>query len=60
MMLAGVRSLDWLARFSGPSDGYFAPVGSKGFYVRGGTKASFDQQPVEACAMVSACLEAQR
>ena len=27
---------------------------------RGEPKAAFDQQPVEACAMVSACLEAQR
>jgi hypothetical protein len=38
-------------------DGYFAPVGSNGFYLRGEAKASFDQQPVEAYGMVSACLE---
>ena len=41
-------------------DGYFAPIGSNGFYASGGTKAPFDQQPVEAHAMVSACLLAQR
>jgi len=41
-------------------DGYFVPIGSDGFYRRGHTKAPFDQQPVEACAMVSACLDAQR
>ncbi len=60
MTLAGLESLDWLARIQRSDDGCFAPVGSLGFYPRGGTKASFDQQPVEASAMVSACIEAQR
>jgi len=60
MTAAGLRSLGWLAEVQRSEDGYFAPVGTNGFYVRGGPKASFDQQPIEACAMVSACLEAQR
>jgi hypothetical protein len=60
MTTAGSRSLEWLAEIQCSEDGYFAPIGSNGFYERGGPKASFDQQPVEACAMVSACLEAQR
>src|SRR5262249_20154599 len=34
------------------------PIGSKGFYRRGEDRAQFDQQPLEACATVSACLEA--
>lgn len=38
---------------------HFVPIGSNGFYQRGGTRARFDQQPVEAHAMVSACLAAQ-
>ncbi|MCI0377428.1 MAG: hypothetical protein L0215_07470, partial [Gemmataceae bacterium] len=38
---------------------HFVPIGSNGFYPRGGTRARFDQQPVEAHAMVSACLAAQ-
>ena len=38
--------------------GHFRPVGSNGFCERGGARADFDQQPVEAQAMVSACLEA--
>jgi hypothetical protein len=33
-------------------------VGSDGFYRRGGPRAWFDQQPLEAGASVSACLEA--
>lgn len=39
--------------------GHFVPIGSNGFYQRGGSRARFDQQPVEAHAMVSACLAAQ-
>jgi glycosyltransferase involved in cell wall biosynthesis len=60
MTTVGLRSLDWLARVQRSADGCFAPIGSRGFYVRGGAKASFDQQPVEASAMISACLEAGR
>ena len=40
--------------------GHFRPIGSNGFYRRGGTRANFDQQPIEAQATVSACLEAYR
>ena len=55
-----LRSLDWLVSQHLGKDGTFAPVGSNGFHVRGQPRASFDQQPVEACAMVSACLDAYR
>lgn len=55
-----LRSLEWLMSQHLGANGTFAPVGSNGFHVRGETRASFDQQPVEACAMVSACLDAQR
>ena len=54
------RSLDWLVGQHVAADGTFAPVGTNGFYVRGGPRAVFDQQPVEACAMVSTCLDAHR
>ena len=60
MMSAGARSLEWLVSIQLSHDGYFAPIGSNGFYARGEPRAAFDQQPVEACAMVSACLEAYR
>lgn len=56
----GLRSLDWLNTIQRTTEGYFSPVGSNGFYPRGSTPARFDQQPVEACGMVAACLEAQR
>jgi glycosyltransferase involved in cell wall biosynthesis len=57
---AGLRSLEWLASVQRAGNGTFAPIGSNGFYQRNATMATFDQQPVEAYAMVSACLEAQR
>jgi hypothetical protein len=38
--------------------GHFVPIGSNGFYPMNGKRARFDQQPVEAQGMVSACLEA--
>ncbi|MGH9158503.1 MAG: glycosyltransferase family 4 protein [Vicinamibacteraceae bacterium] len=60
MTEAGVSSLDWLLSVQSSADEQFAPIGSKGFYERAAPPAAFDQQPVEACVMVSACLEAYR
>jgi glycosyltransferase involved in cell wall biosynthesis len=62
MMEAGFESLDWLAKLqhSEPGGGHFVPIGSNGFYKKGSQRARFDQQPVEAQAMVSACLEAYK
>lgn len=60
MQAAALRSLTWLAQVQRSKEGYFAPIGADGFYAQGGSKASFDQQPIEACAMISACLLAQR
>jgi glycosyltransferase involved in cell wall biosynthesis len=56
----GLRTLDWLAVAQSSSDGYFSPIGSNGFHSKGGVKAQFDQQPLEAAAMVSASLDALR
>ena len=55
-----IRSLDWLMGQQLTADGVFSPIGSNGFHVRGTSRATFDQQPVEACATVSACLDAYR
>lgn len=51
----GLESLRWLASIQTTQSGCFRPIGSDGFYERGGERADFDQQPVEAQAMVSAC-----
>ncbi len=61
MIEAGMDSLKWLVAEQHLEDReVFVPIGSTGFYVAGNDKARFDQQPVEACATVSACLEVYR
>ncbi len=56
----GLRSLRWLADVQQAPAGHFRPIGSDGFMSRGQAAAQFDQQPLEAQAMVSAALEAYR
>jgi len=56
----GLKSLRWLVSIQRTPAGHFRPIGSNGFYARDGDRADFDQQPIEAQAMVSACLEAGR
>jgi glycosyltransferase involved in cell wall biosynthesis len=56
----GLKALRWLTELQMSETGHFRPIGSNGFYPRGGVRANFDQQPIEAQATVSACLEAHR
>lgn len=61
MIEAGMDSLKWLVAEQHRDDkDIFVPIGSNGFFIEGSEKARFDQQPVEACATVSACLEVYR
>lgn len=66
MIAAGIESLEWLvaAQHQGnkekDNEEIFVPIGSNGFFTEGKEKARFDQQPVEACATISACLETYR
>jgi glycosyltransferase involved in cell wall biosynthesis len=57
---AGLASLTWLLSMQRSPDGHFAPIGSTGFGASGTVAAAFDQQPVEACGMVAACVDANR
>jgi hypothetical protein len=61
MVAIGIESLEWLvaAQHRGDQE-IFVPIGSCGFFKEGEEKARFDQQPVEACATVSACLQVYR
>jgi len=56
----GLQVLRWLIDVQMSDKGHFRPIGTNGFYRRGGQRANFDQQPIEAHATVSACLEAYR
>jgi glycosyltransferase involved in cell wall biosynthesis len=61
MVSAGLEALAWLLKAQHCEiNGHFVPIGSQGFYHKGGEKARFDQQPIEAAGTVSACLEAYR
>ena len=56
----GLRSLRWLMSIQTTSSGHFRPVGSDSFGKIRQKPAPFDQQPIEACATISACLAAWR
>ena len=57
MIDVGLLSLKWLIKIQ-TEDGHFVPIGSNGWYEKGGIRARFDQQPIEANAMIEACVEA--
>jgi glycosyltransferase involved in cell wall biosynthesis len=61
MVEVGIESLTWLVAEQHRGDRkIFVPIGSRGFFAEGGEKARFDQQPIEACAAISAYLQAYR
>lgn len=53
-----LHSLRWLIRIQTTDNGRFRAIGSNGFYKRGSSIAQFDQQPIEASAMISSCCDA--
>ncbi len=60
MLSIGLKSLEWLKKIQTAKEGHFAPVGNNGWYHKGGSMARFDQQPIESCAMIDACIEASK
>jgi glycosyltransferase involved in cell wall biosynthesis len=59
MLDMGLRALEWLKQVQTDEKGrHFAAIGNHGWFTRDGSKAQFDQQPIEAAAMVDACIEA--
>jgi glycosyltransferase involved in cell wall biosynthesis len=56
----GLQALRWLITIQTAPQEHFRPIGCHGFYRKGQTRAQFDQQPIEASATLSACLEAYR
>ena len=53
----GLSTLDWLEQIQSASTG-FQPIGNRGWWRRGATRAVFDQQPIEAASMVLAAAAA--
>ncbi len=58
MVDLGRRALGWLIDIQTNDDGFFSFIGSDGWYRRGHKKAHYAQQPIEAHAMLDACIEA--
>ena len=56
----GLHALGWLVTVQRAPQEHFRAIGCNGFYRKGHKRAQFDQQPIEANATVSACLEAYR
>ncbi len=54
---AGIASLNFLETVT-VEDGVFVPIGNHGWYRRGGPRARYAQQPLEAAAMIDAELAA--
>ena len=60
MLEQGLRSLEWLVRLQVDESGQVSLIGNNGWLERSGARARFDQQPVDALALVEACAEAYR
>ena len=60
MVEQGQRSLEWLLSLQVDESGIISLIGNDGWLGRDGTRARFDQQPVEAMALVEACVEMAR
>ena len=54
MRRAGLAVLDWLIDNQTARGGRFSPVGNDGWWERGGRRARFSQQPIEATATILA------
>jgi hypothetical protein len=53
MLRIGLQVLDWLIEVQTAPNGHLSPIGN-GWWPRHGTKSQFDQQPIEATALLLA------
>jgi len=57
----GLRALRWLMRVqTNEREGHLSVIGNNGWFRKGGERARFDQQPIEAAALIDACYDAYR
>jgi hypothetical protein len=54
MLACGLRLLDWLVSVQTARKGHFSPIGNDGWWAHGGPKSRYDQQPMEATALLLA------
>ena len=60
LLRTGLGALDWLVREQTSTGGRWSPIGSSGWWHRGGVRHRFDQQPIEATASILAAAAALR
>ncbi len=60
MYQTGLRVLRWLLEVQSAPDGHISFIGSEKWMTRDGQRSHFAQQPIEAMAMIEACVEAFR
>ncbi len=60
MIEQGLESLRWLLDVQTAEGGHLSIIGNQGWLPRGGEKAPYDQQPLEAHALVHGCLTAAK
>ena len=58
LVAMGLTSLRWLMDLQTDRNGQFAPIGCDGFHCKGGERAFYDQQPLEATASIAALIAA--
>ncbi len=58
MIEMGEKALAWLLKIQTGQRGQLSLIGNEGWFHRGSAKARFDQQPIEAHALIDACIEA--
>jgi glycosyltransferase involved in cell wall biosynthesis len=54
----GKQALQWLLDNQTSEEGVLSVIGTDGWMISGGPRAHYDQQPIEAHALVDACIEA--
>jgi hypothetical protein len=60
MIDKGLETLDWLFKLQITDDGTISLIGNQGWLERNGSRARFDQQPIDAQALTEACADAYR
>lgn len=60
MIEQGLRSLQWLLKQQTDENDRLNLIGNRGWMAQNGARAKFDQQPIDAMALVTACAEAYR
>ncbi len=56
----GIEILKWLLEKQTSSEGHLSTIGNSGWLKKGSESSHFDQQPIEAMALVEACAEVYR